>query len=126
MLAAMTIDDATGHLNQSIVSRAVPTILISLTSRLRVPVAISHPLKAFRPARSNLEKLLSAGNVRVVNCGRLFKINVDTDSSVVDDIDNIASTSVTRKVPVIALRPSSVMCSMPFAATEILPVKVVH
>ena len=101
-------------------------MLISLTSRFRAPVAISHPVREVSPVKSNFEKLVSAGSVRVVSLGRLFSVNAEIDSNVVDDIDSTASESVMFMVPVTAFRPSSVMFSIPFAATETFPVNVVH
>jgi hypothetical protein len=101
-------------------------MLISLTSRLRAPVAISHPVRAVSPVKSSFEKLVSAGNVRVVSLGRSFRISVCTDSNVVDDMDSKPSTSMICRFPVTSFRPLSVISSIPFAATVTFPVNAVH
>ena len=86
ILAAIVSVVATGHLIQSIVSSAVLMMLISLTSCFKLPVAISHPFKATSPSKPSFEKLVRAGSARVVNFGRLFNVNVEIVSRVVDDI----------------------------------------
>lgn len=126
MLAASVNVVATGHFNQSMVSRAVLIMLISLTSLLSAPVAISHPFNAVSPVKSSFEKLVSVGKVRVFSLGRLLSISAETDSKVVDDMDSTSSTSEICSVPVTASRPLSVMSSIPLPAIETFPVNVVH
>lgn len=126
MLAAIVSAVATGHLIQSIFSMAVLMMLISLTSCFKDPLASSHPFKEVSPVKSSFEKFVRAGSVRIVSFGRLLNDNVEMASSVVEEIDSMASESAMLIVPVTAFRPLSVMSAIPFAVTDMFPVNVVH
>jgi hypothetical protein len=109
IFAAIVNVVATGHLIQSIFSKAVLMMLISLTSCFTPPVAISHPFKAGSPSKPSFEKLVRAGSASVVKFGRLFNVNVEIISRVVDDIERTASESAMLMVPVTAFSPLSVI-----------------
>ena len=66
------------------------------------------------------------GSARVVKFGRLFKVNTEIDSKVVDDIERTAAESAMLMVPVTAFSPLSVISWIPFAASETFPLNVVH
>lgn len=121
LFAAMVKVVATGHLIQSIFSKAVLMMLISLTSCCKPPLAISHPSKATSPSKPSFEKLVRAGSASVVKLGRLFNVNVETASRVVDDIERRASELAMSMVPVTVFSPLSVMSWTPFPATEMFP-----
>jgi hypothetical protein len=96
---------ATGHLIQSMFSKAVLMMLISLTSCFTPPVAMSHPFNAESPSKPSFEKFVRAGSARVVKFGRLFNVNTEIVSRVVDDIERTAAESAMLMVPVTAFSP---------------------